>query len=25
VPIGQLPYTYSDMTGIQLANVTEVE
>jgi hypothetical protein len=25
VPIGQAPYTYSDMTGIQLANVTEVE
>ena len=22
IPIGELPYTYSDMTGVQLSNVT---
>ena len=25
IPIGQAPYTYSDMTGAQLANVIPVE
>jgi len=25
VPIGQQPYTYSDMTGVQLSNVIDVE